>query len=56
MEYDEDVIAGMCVCFRCMNENKCICVCLIPALISFDYIHGAIIPVVFVVHRVLFAG
>ena len=27
----------MCVCFRCMNEDKCICVCLIPALIPFDF-------------------
>ena len=34
------------VCFRCMIEDKCICVCLIPALISFDYVHGAICPVV----------
>ena len=28
------------VCFRCMIEDKCICVCLIPELISFDYVHG----------------
>ena len=34
------------VCFRCMIEDKCICVCLIPSLFSFDYDHGAISPVV----------
>ena len=24
---------NVCVCFRCMIEDKCICVCLIPALL-----------------------
>ena len=33
-----------------MNENKCICVCLIPALISFDFLFmfiGHFAPAVF---------
>ena len=34
------------VYFRCMIEDKCICVCLIPALISFVYVHGAVFPAV----------
>ena len=37
---------NVCVCFRCAIEDKCICVCLIPALFSFVYVHGAIFPVV----------
>ena len=36
------------VCFCYMIEDKCICVCLIPALISSDYVHGAFCPVVLV--------
>ena len=44
------------VCFCCMIEDKCICVCLIPALISFDYVHGLFSRLCFDVRRVLFAG
>ena len=37
------------VCFCCMIEDKCICVCLIPALISFDYVSWAVCPAVLAV-------